>query len=260
MKIESAPEKLVDLPAGGYNNHWTRNLIDGSASGPHPDKILVSIGSGGNIGERGYDIDKDRALVAELTISTRTLRTVSAGIRNPVGMSRHHVSNEVWTVVNERDLLGDDSPPDYLTRVIEGAHYGWPYEYYGIKDKRVENWPPLTAKTTEPDYALGAHTASLGLDFSPFHSHPVFANGAFVGQHGSWNRQQLSGYQVLFVPFNATTNRPSETLAPIPFLTGFVRSLADATVYGRPAGVLALKNALLVADDSGDCIWKIEMQ
>ncbi|MDO9359705.1 MAG: sorbosone dehydrogenase family protein [Polaromonas sp.] len=247
--ITAAPVKVVDLPAG-INHHWTKNVIaskDGS-------KLFVTVGSNSNIGENGMEAETDRAAILEVDPKANTRRLFASGLRNPNGMG-WTADGVLWTVVNERDEIGSDLVPDYLTSVKDGAFYGWPYSYYGQKvDERVTPpRPDLVAKALSPDYALGAHVAPLGMVFSEGSSLPSsMASGAFVGLHGSWNRKPLSGYKVIFVPF--TGNKPSGK--PVDVLTGFVSPDGDA--YGRPVGVaIDKRGALLVADDVGNVIWRV---
>lgn len=252
-KITAAGKKILDLPAGGYNNHWTRNIIaneDGT-------KIYVSVGSGSNAGENGMDNEKRRANILEINTNGSGEKVYAYGIRNPVGMGWAPGTKTLWTAVNERDELGDELVPDYMTSVKEGGFYGWPYSYFGQhKDPRLKDArPDLVAKAIVPDVALGAHTASLGLAFYHPNSFPnKYHNGAFVGQHGSWNRSKLAGYKVIFVPFaNGMPNGKPED-----FLTGFIANADESEVYGRPVGVaVAPDGALLVADDGGNIIWRI---
>ena len=253
LKLEGEGEKIVELPAGGYNNHWTRNLIaneDGS-------KIYISVGSASNAAEHGMEEEKRRAGILEVNPDGSGEIIYASGLRNPVGMSWNPVTKELWTAVNERDELGDDLVPDYITSVKKGGFYGWPYSYFGdIEDPRLEGQAPdLVAKAIVPDVAVGSHTASLGLTFYDASDFPEeYKNGAFVGQHGSWNRQKLSGYKVLFVPFE--NGKPAGQ--PQDFLTGFVSDSDSSEVYGRPVDVTVLPDgALLVNDDSGNTLWKV---
>jgi glucose/arabinose dehydrogenase len=243
--------KVVDLPGGPLNHHWTKNVI-ASADG---SKLYASVGSNSNVGENGLDQEEGRAAIWEIDPRTGSHRIFASGLRNPVGMTWEPESGALWTAVNERDELGSDLVPDYMTSVRDGGFYGWPYSYYGSHvDTRVEpQRPDLVAKAIAPDYALGPHTASLGLVHSRGTTLPArFADGMFVGQHGSWNRKPRSGYKVIFVPF--TDGRPSGL--PIDVLTGFVMDNGDA--MGRPVGVVIDKRgALLVADDVGNTIWRV---
>ena len=250
-QITEPSEKVADLPAGRINHHWTKNII-ASADGT---KLYVTVGSNSNVAERGMAAEEGRAAIWEIDIATGKKRIFASGLRNPNGMAWDKNSNTLFTVVNERDQIGSDLVPDYLTSVKEGAFYGWPYSYFGQNiDERVKpQQPELVAKATVPDYALGAHTASLGLVSSIGSSMPSqFANGMFIGQHGSWNRKPLSGYKVIFVPF--VNGKPAGQ--PVEVLTGFLSD--DQKAYGRPVGVAIDKSgALLVADDVGNTIWRL---
>jgi glucose/arabinose dehydrogenase len=243
--------KLVDLPAGPRNYHWTKNLL-ASADG---SVLYVTVGSNSNVAEHGMDAEAERAAVWAVDRVTGTHRIYASGLRNPNGLAWEPHSGALWTTVNERDELGSDLVPDYLTALVDGAFYGWPYSYYGAHvDQRVQpQRPELVAQAIVPDYGLGAHTASLGLAFSAPGALPgKFAEGAFVGQHGSWNRRPLSGYKVIFVPFSAGRPRGE----PVDVLTGFLS--ADGKAYGRPVGVaLDRRGALLVADDVGNTVWRV---
>ena len=250
-RIEEPGEKVTDLPAGPINHHWTKNVVaskDGSL-------LYVAIGSNSNVAENGMTAERERAAIWEVDPASRRHRVFASGLRNPVGMDFEPTTGALWTTVNERDGLGSDLVPDYLTRVEDGAFYGWPYSYYGDHvDQRVEpQRPDLVAQAAVPDYALGAHTASLGLAFADDNSlAPRFESGAFIGQHGSWNRNPPSGYQVIFVPFSK--GRPSG--APLDVLTGFLSPEGEAR--GRPVGVAPdRQGALLVADDVGNRIWRV---
>lgn len=251
-RITAPAEKIVDLPPAG--NHWTRNII-ASEDGRF---IYVAVGSDSNIGEKGMDRETNRAAILEVDIANRTLRPYVTGIRNPVGMAIEPQTGALWTVVNERDMLGSDGPPDYLTRVQFGNYYGWPHSYWGgYIDTRVEpKRPELREYAARPDYALGAHTASLGLAFaSDARLGATFARGAFVGQHGSWNRVPPSGYKVVFVPFGEN-GFPVRGQLPVDVLTGFLNDEGQA--MGRPVGVITdQRGALLVADDVGNVIWRV---
>ncbi len=250
-RITAPGVKLTDLPAGPINHHWTKNIIV-SADGK---KIYATVGSNSNVAERGMAVEAERAAIWEVDVATGAHRIFASGIRNPNGMAWEPTSGALWTVANERDELGSDLVPDYLTSVRDGGFYGWPYSYFGqYVDVRVQpQQPALVAKAIVPDYALGAHTASLGLVSSVGNTLPaIFANGMFIGQHGSWNRQPHSGYKVIFVPFKA--GRPSGM--PVDVLTGFLSN--EQTAYGRPVGVaLDKRGALLVADDVGNVIWRV---
>ncbi|MEP7157742.1 MAG: sorbosone dehydrogenase family protein [Betaproteobacteria bacterium] len=250
--ITAAGIKVVDLPAGTINHHWTKNLIasqDGS-------KLYVTTGSNSNVAERGMEVEEGRAAIWEVDIATGAQRIFASGLRNPNGLAWEPSGGALWTVVNERDELGSDLVPDYMTSVRDGAFYGWPYSYFGAHvDERVSPpRPDMVAKAIAPDYALGPHTASLGLAFSKGTSlPPQFASGMFIGQHGSWNRRPHSGYKVIFVPFE---NGIPTSSAPVDVLTGFLSS--EGTASGRPVGVaLDKKGALLVADDVGNVIWRV---
>jgi len=255
MQITGKGEKIMNLPAGGYNNHWTRNLI-ASLDGK---KIYVSVGSGSNNAEHGMEHETRRADILEINPDGSGERVFAAGIRNPVGMDWEPVTHTLWTAVNERDSLGDDLVPDYFTQVKEGAFYGWPYAYFGPhEDPRLKGQrPDLVAKTIAPDVAVGAHTASLGLAFYTGKAFPEkYRGGAFIGQHGSWNRSTFAGYRVIFVPFR--NGRPGK---PEDFLTGFIADESKNEVYGRPVGVIMLRDgSILVADDAGRAIWRVSKQ
>ena len=250
-QITEPSSKVIDLPAGRINHHWTKNVI-ANANG---SKLYVTVGSNSNVAERGMAAEAGRAAIWEVDVATGKQRIFASGLRNPNGMAWDKKTNTLFTVVNERDQIGSDLVPDYLTSVQDGAFYGWPYSYYGQHiDERIQPQnPDLVKSAVMPDYALGAHTASLGLASSVGTSLPsTFANGMFIGQHGSWNRKPLSGYKVIYVPFIA--GKPSGE--PIDVLTGFVSNKGDA--YGRPVGVALDKSgALLVADDVGNTIWRV---
>jgi glucose/arabinose dehydrogenase len=249
--ITATGQKILDLPKGGYNNHWTRNLLanaDGS-------KIYISVGSGSNNAEHGMENEIRRACILEINPDGSGERIYASGLRNPVGMDWQ--GNTLWTAVNERDELGDDLVPDYITSVKANGFYGWPYSYFGQhEDPRMKGQQPdLVKKAIVPDVDLGAHTASLGLHFYKGKTFAAaYRNGAFVGQHGSWNRSQLSGYKVVFVPFS--NGKPSGKYQN--FLTGFIANEAKGEVYGRPVTIASLPDgSLLVADDSGNTIWRV---
>jgi glucose/arabinose dehydrogenase len=250
-----AGTKVIDLPAGTINHHWTKNLI----ANPDGTKLYVTVGSNSNVAERGMEQETGRAAIWEVDIKSGTHRIFASGLRNPNGMAWEPKSSVLWTVVNERDELGSDLVPDYMTSVRDGGFYGWPYSYYGqIVDIRVKpQRPDLVAKAVVPDYALGAHTASLGLAYTASNQlAPQFTNGMFIGQHGSWNRKPHSGYKVVFVPFEGSQPAVSQ---PIDVLTGFLSKDGDA--FGRPVGVTVdTKGALLVADDVGNTIWRVTGQ
>jgi len=251
-EIVGTGTRVVALPAGPINHHWTKNLI-ASADG---SKLYVTVGSNSNVGERGMAVEAQRAAIWEVDAHSGSYRVFASGLRNPVGLSWEPHSGALWTVVNERDELGSDLVPDYLTSVRDGGFYGWPYSYYGQHvDARVMPLrPDLVSSALAPDYALGPHTASLGLAASQGTTLPaVFANGMFIGQHGSWNRRPHSGYKVVFVPFVA--GKPAGT-PPIDVVTGFLSPDGDA--WGRPVGVaLDQQGALLVADDVGNVVWRV---
>jgi glucose/arabinose dehydrogenase len=255
-QIKSEGKKILELPAGGYNNHWTRNII----ANADRTKIFISVGSGSNVGEHGMENEIRRANILEINPDGTGERIFAYGLRNPVGMGVDPYSKELWTVVNERDELGDDLVPDYLTKVKENGFYGWPYAYYGQhEDPRLKGQKPeLVKQSITPDVSLGAHTASLGMVFYNQKSFPSkYHGGIFVGQHGSWNRSTLSGYKVVFIPFK----NGSPSGEPEDFLTGFISDASKSEVFGRPVGVAVLPNgALLVADDASNMIWKIEAE
>jgi glucose/arabinose dehydrogenase len=244
-EITAKPRELVKLPGGG--NHWAKNII----ASPDGRFLYVGVGSSSNIGERGMEAEDHRANILEVSIDAKTMRIFAGGLRNPVGMAWEPKSQALWTVVNERDMLGSDLAPDYMTRVEFGAFYGWPYSYWGgYADSRVEARPDLLQYTKRPDYALGPHTASLGLAFGSLGG---FANGMFVGQHGSWNRVPVSGYKVVFVPFGAN-GYPDGPMRDV--LTGFLDK--EGKAQGRPVGVIIDKaGGLLVADDVGNKVWRV---
>ena len=252
-RITSKGSKIVDLPAGPINHHWTKSLI-ASADGK---KLYVGVGSNSNVAERGIEAEQQRASIWEIDLQTGSHRVYASGLRNPVGIAWEPTSGMLWTSVNERDELGSDLVPDYMTSVKDGGFYGWPYSYYGQHiDTRVKPpRPDLVAKALAPDYALGPHTASLGLASSVGNALPaIFANGMFVGQHGSWNRKPHSGYKVIFVAFE--NGKPVGK--PIDVLSGFLSK--DGEAYGRPVGVALDKHgALLVADDVGNIIWRVSV-
>jgi glucose/arabinose dehydrogenase len=251
MQVSAAATKVADLPGGALNHHWTKSLI----ASPDGSKLYAGVGSNSNVAEHGIAKEEGRAAIWEIDRATGKARVFATGLRNPVGMAWQPDSGALWTAVNERDELGSDLVPDYMTSVKDGGFYGWPYSYFGQHvDTRVKpRRPDLVAAALSPDYALGPHTASLGLawsDGSPLHGR--FGRGMFVGQHGSWNRYPRSGYKVIFVPFAGST--PSG--APVDVLTGFLADKGDA--YGRPVGVaLDKRGGLLVADDTGNVIWRV---
>jgi len=250
-RITAAPVKVVDLPGGPRNHHWTKSLV-ASRDGT---RLYSGIGSNSNVAENGMEEEKDRAAIAEIDIAAGTRRTFAAGVRNPVGLAWEPSTGTLWAVANERDELGSDLVPDYLTSLVDGGFYGWPYSYYGQNvDERVQPpRPDLVAKAIKPDYALGSHVAALGLTFAQGAAlGPAFTDGAFVGEHGSWNRKPHSGYAVVFVPFSG--GKPNGM--PVNVLTGFLSSEGEAR--GRPVGVaIDKRGALLVADDVGNAIWRV---
>ena len=253
-RITSAGIKVIDLPAGPINHHWTKNML-ASADG---NKLYVSVGSNSNVGERGVEAEVGRAAIWELDLRTGAHRIFASGLRNANGMAWEPRTGALWTVVNERDELGNDLVPDYLSTVRDGAFYGWPYSYYGSHvDARVKPArPDLVASAVAPDYALGSHVAPLGLAAAAGTTLPArFANGMFIGEHGSWNRRPHSGYKVVFVPF--LDGQPVGL--PLDLLSGFLS--ADGEAYGRPVGVALDKTgALLVADDVGNVVWRVSKQ
>lgn len=250
-RITAKGMKIADVPKGGYNNHWTRNVV----AGPDGKKLYVSVGSASNAGEKGSNEELLRANILEMNLDGTGLRVYAGGLRNPVGMDWEPTTNVLWTAVNERDQLGDDLVPDYMTSVKDGAFYGWPYAYFGRHEdpRRKGERPDLVAKSVPPDLALGAHTASLGLVFYRGSAFPEkYRGGAFVGQRGSWNRSQFAGYRVAFVPFKG--GKPAGP--PEDFLTGFIAN--DDEVYGRPVGVaVAPDGAMLVTDDVSNRVWRV---
>ncbi len=248
-RIDATPVKVADLPAG-RNHHWTKSLV-ASADGT---KLYVGVGSNSNIGENGLDEEVDRAAILEIDAATGARRVFASGLRNPVGLAWNPQDGRLWTSVNERDALGNDLVPDYMTSVTPGGFYGWPWSYYGqTVDERVQPArPDMVARAIRPDYALGSHTASLGLTFYTGDLLPQWRNGAIIGQHGSWNRNPPSGYKVIFVPFR--DSRPDGP--PQDVLTGFRNQQGEA--MGRPVGVAVDgRGALLVADDVGDAVWRV---
>jgi glucose/arabinose dehydrogenase len=250
-EIRQTPQKVTDLPGGTLNHHWTKGLI----ASPDGTKLYAAVGSNSNVAENGIDQEEGRAAIWEIDVATGASRLFATGLRNPVGMAWEPESGMLWTSVNERDELGDDLVPDYITSVRDGGFYGWPYSYFGQHvDDRVEPpRPDLVAKAIVPDYALGSHTASLGLAYSARNTLPAtMQTGMFVGQHGSWNRKPRSGYKVIFVPFSG--GKPDGM--PVDVLTGFVRESGEA--MGRPVGVaLDARGGLLVADDVGNAVWRV---
>ncbi len=253
-QIAAAPAKVADLPGLPFNHHWTKNLI----ASPDGSKLYVTVGSNSNVAENGMEAEAGRAAIWEVDAATGAHRIFASGLRNPNGLGWAPGTGTLWTVVNERDEIGSDLVPDYLTSVKDGGFYGWPYSYYGQHvDARVQpQQPDLVARAIVPDYALGNHVAPLGLAFSdPARDKalpPALASGAFIGQHGSWNRQPRSGYNVVFVPF--VNGKPQGQ--PIEVLGGFVSP--DGKAWGRPVGVaLDARGGLLVADDVGNAVWRV---
>jgi glucose/arabinose dehydrogenase len=249
--INAQGTKVADLPAGPINHHWTKNIVasrDGS-------RLYATVGSNSNVAENDLDKEERRAAILEIDLAGGTTRVFASGLRNPNGMAWQPETDVLWTVVNERDELGSDLVPDYLTSVRDGGFYGWPFSYYGqhVDDRVSPPRPDLVAQAIKPDYALGNHTASLGLAFSQGPLLPdQYRNGAFIGQHGSWNRNPRSGYKVIFVPFAA--GKPSGK--PVDVLTGFLSP--DEEALGRPVGVaMDAAGALLVADDVGNTVWRV---
>jgi glucose/arabinose dehydrogenase len=251
--IDGPGRKVTDLPGGPIDHHWTKNVI----ASPDGSKLYVTVGSNSNAGENGIAAEKDRAAIWEVDPKTGSHRIYASGIRNPNGMF-WAPDGKLWVTVNERDEIGGDLVPDYMTSVQDGGFYGWPFSWYGQHvEERIkpdDRRPDLVAKAIVPDYALGTHTASLGLTWSGGETlGPQFANGAFVGQHGSWNRKPLNGYRVAYVPFNGAMPSGAK---PVDVLTGFLN--ADNAAQGRPVGVAIAKDgALLVADDEGNTVWRV---
>lgn len=245
-KITAAGRPIASFKPGG---HWTRSLL----LSPDKSKVYVGVGSLSNIGDDGFEAEVGRAAVHVVDLDSGEARIFAGGLRNPVGLAWEPTTGALWTVVNERDGLGDETPPDYLTSVQEGGFYGWPFCYWGqTVDDRVPQDAALVASAIQPDYALGGHTASLGLCWMPAGTLPGFPDGMVIGQHGSWNRSKLSGYKVIFVPF--VDGKPSGP--PRDILTDFL-SADEKTSYGRPVGVTLKDGALLVADDVGNAIWRV---
>ena len=243
-------KKVVDLPAGAINHHWTKSLT----ASPDGSKLYVGVGSNSNAGERGPDAERERAAIWEVDLATGTYRVFASGLRNPNGLTFYPGSDTLWAVVNERDELGPDLVPDYLTSVKPGAFYGWPYSYWGPhEDPRVRpQRPDLVKAAIAPDYGLSSHVAPLGLAFYTGSAFPErFRGGAFIGEHGSWNRPELNGYEVVFIPFR--DGHPAGK--PVDFVTGFVK---DGKARGRPVGVAMEKSgALVIADDVGNTVWRV---
>lgn len=252
-ELNGSGKKILDLPVGGYNNHWTRNVMP-SADGT---KLFVTVGSGSNVGENGADNDKGRANILEINPDGSGMRIYASGMRNPNGMGYEPTTGQLWAVAQERDMLGDDLVPDYFTRVHDGDFYGWPWSYWGkhVDDRVTPQNPKMVAKAIAPDYSMGAHTAVLGLAFSTTKSFPPdWQGGAFISEHGSWNRSYFTGYKVVYVPF--ANGIPSGQ--PIDFVTGFMPDPKSGIAYGRPVGLAFDKTgALLVADDTGNMIWRV---
>lgn len=253
-RIADAGEKIMSLPAGGYNNHWTRNII----ASADQTRLLVSVGSASNAGEFGLDTEKRRAAILSVDLDGRDERVLASGLRNPNGMDWEPATGALWTAVNERDNLGDDLVPDYITSVQPGGFYGWPFSYWGqnVDPRLKDHGESLVARAIVPDYAMGNHTASLGLAFYTGKTFPqAYKGGAFVGQRGSWNHSDFAGYKVTFVPFDA--GKPSGP--PQDFLTGFMADRKTGETYGRPVGVVVDRaGALLVADDTGNMVWRVQ--
>jgi glucose/arabinose dehydrogenase len=251
-RIDAPAVKVAGLPGGPINHHWTKNII-ASRDGKH---LYATVGSNSNAAENGIDKEERRAAILEIDPASGASRLLASGLRNPNGMDWEPRTGRLWTVVNERDELGSDLVPDYLTSVKDGAFYGWPYSYYGrhVDDRVKPPRPDLVEKAVVPDYALGSHVAPLGMTFYEGKLFPEqFRGGAFIGEHGSWNRKPLSGYKVVFVEFR--DGRPASP-APVDILTGFVD--ADGKAMGRPVGVVVDRaGALLVADDVGNTIWRV---
>ncbi|MGY3090012.1 glucose/arabinose dehydrogenase [Hymenobacter sp. UYAg731] len=251
-KITGSGQRILDLPKGGYNNHWTRNLL----AAPDGSKIYVTVGSGSNVQEHGADEEVRRANILQFNPDGTGEKIFASGLRNPIGLQWQPGTGKLWAVVNERDELGDELVPDYFTSIQEGGFYGWPYSYFGQNEepRRKNERPDLVKKARVPDVALGAHVAALGLTFYNKDAFPArYRNGAFIGEHGSWNRTQFSGYKVVFVPFaNGQPGKPED------FLTGFLAGGDSENAYGRPVGVTTLPDgSLLVADDAADKIWRV---
>ncbi|MET0295495.1 MAG: sorbosone dehydrogenase family protein [Phenylobacterium sp.] len=250
LKAAGPPVKVVDLPSG-INHHWVKNVV----ASPDGSRLYVTVGSNSNVAENGMAAERDRAAIHQLNPDGTGMRLYASGLRNPNGMAFEPVTGALWTAVNERDEIGNDLVPDYMTAVREGGFYGWPYSYYGRHvDSRVKpQRPDLVARALVPDYALGPHTASLGLTFYRAQAFPGrYRGGAFVGQHGSWNRQPKNGYRVVFIPF--ANGRPSGP--PEVFLGGFLNSRGQAR--GRPVDVAVdARGALLITDDAGGAVWRV---
>lgn len=250
-KIAGPGRKIADLPATGSNGHWARNVI----ARPDGSKLYVAVGSSSNIADEGLEVEKERAAILEMNLDGTGRRAFASGLRNPNGMAWEPVTGQLWTAVNERDMIGHDTPPDYMTVVRDGGFYGWPWSYWGQNvDARVEPAnPAMVAKALKPSYALGAHTASLGIHFYSGSLLPeAWRGGVFVAQHGSWNRDPPSGYRVIYVPFVAG----NPTGAPVEVLGGFLDGKNQA--QGRPVAVIEDRfGGLLVSDDVGNVIWRV---
>ena len=251
-RITDEGQRILNLPRGGYNNHWTRNLL----AAPDGSKIYVTVGSGSNVQEHGAENEVRRANILEINPDGTGEKVYASGLRNPIGLRWQPGTGQLWAVVNERDELGDELVPDYFTSVREGGFYGWPYSYYGQNQepRRKNERPDLVRQALVPDVPLGAHVAALGLTFYDKTAFPArYRNGAFIGEHGSWNRARFSGYKVVFVPFaNGKPGKPED------FLTGFLAGGNSKDAYGRPVGVATLPDdSLLVADDAADRLWRV---
>jgi glucose/arabinose dehydrogenase len=249
--VEGTGTKVFDLPGPPINHHWTKNVV----ASPDGRRLYATVGSNSNVGENGIDAEQGRAAIWTYDIAAHQARLYAGGLRNPNGIDFEPTTGAIWTVVNERDEIGPDVPPDYLTSVTDGSFYGWPYSYWGqhVDTRMNPPRPELVSTAIMPDYGLGPHTASLGLTFYRAGAFPPsYRGGAFVGQHGSWNRQPLNGYRVVFIPFaNGRPQMPAQE-----FLTGFLN--ADNKIQGRPVGVVVdSKGALLVADDVGGIVWRV---
>jgi glucose/arabinose dehydrogenase len=250
-QAQGPAQKVFDLPGPPINHHWTKNVV----ASPDGAKLYATVGSNSNIGDNGMENEDGRAAIWEYDLASGKARVFASGIRNPNGIDFEPATGAMWTVSNERDEIGNDLPPDYLTSVKDGGFYGWPYSYWGQNvDTRVKpQRPELVAKAIAPDYGLGPHTAALGLTFYRADLFPApYRGGAFIGQHGSWNRKPLNGYRVVFVPFaNGRPQVPAQV-----FLTGFLN--AEDKIQGRPVGVAVdRRGALLVADDVGNIVWRV---
>jgi glucose/arabinose dehydrogenase len=251
-RIATPPVRLTDLPAGDINHHWTRSLT----ASPDGSKLYVGVGCNSNVGENGMDVEQGRAVIYEVDRRTGAKRVYAAGVRNATGLAFEPATHRLFAIVNERDEIGPDLVPDYLTSIKEGGFYGWPYSYWGrhIDVRMHPQDPQAVARAIKPDYGLSSHVAALGITFSSGQTlSPALTNGAFIGEHGSWDRSPLNGYQVIFVPFSG--GMPSGK--PIPVVTGFLGK-ESGTVRGRPVGVaLDRTGALLIADDAGNTVWRV---